>query len=117
MRRGIGESGPALKHLGGSQVTYISLARALRDFGDGFVAVLLPIYLTAIGLGPLEIGVVATLALLGSAFTMLAVGLVGSRVDRRTLLIAASGLMVATGIAFALSSTYAVVLLVSRGMA
>ena len=48
-------------------VGHIYLARALRDFGDGFVAVLLPVYLTAIGLGPLEVGVVATVALLGSA--------------------------------------------------
>ena len=28
-------------------------ARALRDFGDGFVAVLLPVYLLALGLTPL----------------------------------------------------------------
>ena len=47
--------------------TYLYAARALRDFGDGFVAVLLPVYLTALGLGALEVGVVATLALFGSA--------------------------------------------------
>ena len=45
----------------------IYAARALRDFGDGFVAVLLPVYLTTLGMGAFEIGVVATLALLGSA--------------------------------------------------
>ena len=28
---------------------YLYAARALRDFGDGFVAVLLPVYLTALG--------------------------------------------------------------------
>ena len=42
--------------------TRIYMARALRDFGDGFVAVLLPVYLTILGLGPLEIGIVATLS-------------------------------------------------------
>ena len=47
--------------------TYLYAARALRDFGDGFVAVLLPVYLTAIGLGAFEVGFVATLALFGSA--------------------------------------------------
>jgi MFS family permease len=92
---------------------YVYAARALRDFGDGFVAVLLPVYLTAIGLGALEVGIVATLALFGSALTTLGIGLLGARVDRRTLLIAASGLMIATGLAFAASSTYAVVLLVA----
>ena len=69
---------------------------------------LLPVYLTAIGLGPIEVGVVATFALLGSALMTLGIGLMGARLDQRHLLIAASGLMVATGILFALSSTYAV---------
>ena len=31
--------------------TKIYLARALRDFGDGFVALLLPVYLAARGFG------------------------------------------------------------------
>ncbi|MDX8463651.1 MFS transporter, partial [Mesorhizobium sp. VK2D] len=48
-------------------------ARAFRDFGDGFAAVLLPVYLASIGLGPLEIGVVATVALLGSALLTLGI--------------------------------------------
>src|ERR1700674_4882639 len=96
-----------------SPATYVYAARALRDFGDGFVAVLLPVYLTAIGLGPFEVGIVATLALFGSASMTLGIGLLGARVDRRSLLMAASGLMIATGLAFAISSTYAVVLVVA----
>jgi hypothetical protein len=48
-----------------SATTHVYIARAIRDFGDGFVALLLPVYLTALGLGPFEVGVVATLALLG----------------------------------------------------
>lgn len=98
---------------GGNPARFIYAARALRDFGDGFIAVLLPVHLTAIGLGAFEVGVVATLALFGSAVTTLGIGLLGARIDRRTLLIAASGLMIATGLAFAASSTYAVVLLVA----
>jgi MFS family permease len=94
-------------------VSCVYWARALRDFGDGFVAVLLPVYLTAIGLGALEVGIVATLALGGSALMTLGIGLIGSSADQRKLLIAASGLMIATGLAFAASNTYAVVLLVA----
>ncbi|HEX6001513.1 MAG TPA: MFS transporter [Hyphomicrobiaceae bacterium] len=94
-------------------IRQVNLARALRDFGDGFVAVLLPVYLTAIGLGALEVGVVATVALLGSASMTLGIGAFGSRSDQRKLLMAASGLMVATGLAFACASTYAAILLIA----
>ena len=97
----------------GSTVTYIYAARALRDLGDGFIAVLLPVYLIALGLGALEVGVVATAALFGSALMTLGIGTLGGRWDQRKLLMAASGLMIATGLAFACSSTYAVVLLVA----
>ncbi|HZX95108.1 MAG TPA: hypothetical protein VFE90_11360, partial [Myxococcales bacterium] len=38
----------------------ILVARGLRDFGDGLVAVLLPAYLVALGFGAAEIGAVAT---------------------------------------------------------
>jgi MFS family permease len=94
-------------------VRYLYLARALRDFGDGFIAILLPVYLTAIGLDALQVGIVATLALFGSALTTLLIGVVGAHVDQRTLLIAASGLMTLTGICFAASSAYFVIFLVA----
>lgn len=98
----------------GSAVTHrIYAARALRDFGDGFIAVLLPVHLTALGMDAFAIGLVATLALLGSATMTLAIGLWGARIDQRTLLIAAALLMAATGIAFALSTVAAVVLMIA----
>lgn len=76
-------------------------ARAIRDFGDGFVAVILPVYLTALGMSAFEVGVVATLALLGSALLTLGIGFLGARHDHRRLLLAASLLMTATGLAYA----------------
>ena len=88
-------------------------ARALRDFGDGFVAVLLPVYLTLIGLGAFEIGLVATASLLGSALMTLGIGTLGVRAGERRLLIAAAGLMTVTGLAFAVSSGIVVILLVA----
>ncbi len=91
----------------------IFLARAIRDFGDGFVAILLPVYLTALGLSAFEVGVVATLALLGSALLTLVIGLLGGSRDRRILLLAASALMAATGLAYAAASDYAILLLVA----
>lgn len=94
-------------------VAYVNAARALRDFGDGFVAVLLPVYLNALGLGALEVGIVATLALFGSALMTLGMGIFGAHADQRRLLIGASGLMFATGLACAASNTYAVILVVA----
>ncbi|MBM2854788.1 MAG: transporter [Steroidobacteraceae bacterium] len=93
--------------------TCLYAARAFRDFGDGFVAVLLVVYLTDLGLGAFQVGVVATLALFGSALMTLGIGLFGAAAGRRRLLIMASGLMIATGLAFAASSSYAVLLLVA----
>jgi MFS family permease len=76
-------------------------ARGLRAFGDGFVSLLLPVYLTALGLGPFHVGVVTTATLLGSAALTLWVGFAAQRIGRRRLLTAAALLMVATGLGFA----------------
>jgi MFS transporter len=75
-------------------------ARALRAFADGFIAVVLPAYLLALGLGQLEVGFVSTATLLGSALAVLAVGRWGHRFSIRRLLLAASLAMAATGVAF-----------------
>ena len=93
--------------------TKIYLARACRDFGDGFVAVLLPVYLVAIGVGAFGVGVVASLALLGSALTTLGIGYLGARTDHRRLLMISSVIMVVTGLAFATTSTFALILLIA----
>ncbi|HZM36367.1 MAG TPA: MFS transporter [Burkholderiales bacterium] len=91
----------------------VYLARGVRDFGDGFIAIVLPVYLTALGLSAFHVGVIATLALAGSALLTLGVGLLGARHDIRALLLAASALMAATGIAYAASGDYWVLLLVA----
>ncbi len=76
-------------------------ARALRAFADGFVAVLLPAYLLALGHGQLAVGLLSTATLFGSAFATLAVGRWGHRFALRRLLLAAAVLMTATGLGFA----------------
>ena len=96
-----------------STASHIFVARSIRDFGDGFVAILLPVYLITLGMSAFEVGVVATLALFGSALLTLAIGFLGARHDQRILLLAASALMAATGIAYASASEYAVLLLVA----
>jgi MFS family permease len=73
-------------------------ARALRGFGDGFAIILLPVYLSTLGYGPVEIGLVATAALLGSAATTLGVGVLARRYPLRNLLLLGAILMAATGL-------------------
>ena len=87
-----------------SPTTLICSARALRDFGDGFIVLLLPVYLSILGFDAFQIGLVATLALLGSALTTLAIGMIGTTYSTRTLLIASSALMTLTGLAFIAST-------------
>src|SRR6185437_15746358 len=80
--------------------------RGLRAFGDGFVSLLLPVYLTALGFDAFAIGVLTTATLLGSATLSLAVGFTAHRWGRRGLLVAASLLMIATGIGFLLETRF-----------
>lgn len=77
------------------------IGRALRAFTDGFVAILLPVYLLALGLGKWEVGLISTATLFGSALATLAVGQWGYRFPQRRLLLAAAWLMVATGLLLA----------------
>lgn len=100
-------------HVFPSPTAYLLAARALRDFSDGFVAILLPVYLTALGFTPFQVGVIATAALAGSALLTLAAGFLGARYDHRQLLLAAAGLMAATGVAFSLVHDYAILVVIA----
>jgi MFS family permease len=75
-------------------------ARGVRGFGDGFAVIILPAYLSAIGLSPAQIGIVATAALLGSSLLTLLVGFVAPRHDLRSMLMLGAALTVATGMVF-----------------
>lgn len=91
----------------------VLLARALRAFADGFVAVLLPAYLLALGMGTLQVGILSTATMFGSALGTLAVGAWGHRFPRAQLLRAAAVLMLATGIGFSASTSWWPLLLVA----
>jgi MFS family permease len=82
------------------------LARALRGFADGYVAVLLPAYLLALGFGQFDVGLLSTATLAGSALATLLVGAIGHRWRPRRLLGGAALLMAATGAGFAALSAF-----------
>ncbi|MDP1652399.1 MAG: MFS transporter [Rhodocyclaceae bacterium] len=82
------------------------IGRALRAFTDGYVAILLPAYLLALGLGKWDVGLISTATLLGSALMTLAVGQWGHRYSQRRLLLAAAWLMCFTGLLLAGFSSF-----------
>jgi MFS family permease len=84
----------------------ILATRALRGLADGAVSVILPSYLTAIGFSPLKVGAIVFGTLLGSAALTLWVGLATDRLGRRRVLLAASALMLLTGIGFATLTSF-----------
>lgn len=81
-------------------------ARALRAFGDGYVALLLPIYLSDLGFSSLAIGAIIASSLAGTAILTLWVGWVANRHSRRRLLLAAAVLMAATGLGFVVTQAF-----------
>ena len=80
--------------------------RALRGFADGAVSVLLPGYLAAIGFSSFQIAAIIFATLTGSAALTLWIGFVANRIGRRRVLIAACGLMLATGLGFTLVTAF-----------
>jgi len=82
--------------------------RALRMFGYGFLAVVLVLYLTALGFSGGEVGLLLSLTLLGDAAISLWLTTHADRLGRRRVLIAGAGLMLAAGLAFVATPAYAV---------
>jgi MFS family permease len=78
--------------------------RTMRMFGYGFLAVVLVLYLQAVGLDPLTIGIVLTLTLLGDTVISLWLTTHADRFGRRRVLVAGALLMVGAGIVFAATS-------------
>jgi MFS family permease len=79
----------------------ILAARGTRALGDGVVSLTLPLYLLALGYTPLQVGLVSTATLLGSALLSVTVGLHAARIGYRRALLGGALLMLATGVAFA----------------
>ncbi len=75
-------------------------ARGLRALADGYVSILLPAYLLALGRDAFEVGVLTTATLLGSAALTLFVGAITARFGHRRPLLAAAVLMILTGVGF-----------------
>jgi len=96
-----------------NHVIRLLVAKGLRAFGDGYVSLLLPLYLLGLGFSPLQVGIIATTTLVGSGLLTLVVGLHAWRYHYRSLLLAASVLMAGTGFGFALLTDFWPLMLVA----
>ncbi len=85
--------------------------RVLRMFGYGFLAVVLVLYLAALGLDALTIGAILTLTLVGDTLISLWLTTSADRIGRRRVLVAGSLLMVGAGVLFAATSAVPLLIL------
>ncbi|MFN0070151.1 MAG: MFS transporter [Chloroflexota bacterium] len=91
----------------------ILLARGLRTFGYGIVGVVLGVHVAELGLGGFELGVLLAAAFAGSTVFTILVVMHADRLGRRRSLRLFAGLMAVTGVAYAVSDQFWLLLLVS----
>ena len=85
----------------------------MRAFADGLISVLLPAYLFSLGYGAVEVGIVATGTLLGSAALTLGVGLFAGRLPQRLVALAGCALMIATGLSFSAAESFWLIVVIA----
>jgi predicted MFS family arabinose efflux permease len=88
----------------------IILTRTLRMFAYGFNALILALFFQSLDFKDSSIGLFYTLTLLGDVALSLFLTLVADALGRRKILLFGAGLMVLSGIAFAISSDYLILL-------
>ena len=80
--------------------------RAVRMFAFGGMSVVLALYLSALGFDGLQIGWLLSLTLTGDAIISLYISSVADRVGRAKMLMLGAGLMILSGVVFALSGNF-----------
>jgi MFS family permease len=109
----IGALGELIREMQAGIIRRLLWVRGLRALADGYVSLLLPIYLLSLGMSPLQVGAIATGTLLGSGVLTILVGLYAWRFNYRTLLLLTSVIMLATGVCFASLTDFWPLLLVA----
>lgn len=87
------------------------LARFLRLFGYGLLAVVLALYLDSMGFTDPQIGLLLTLTLLGDTLVSLWLTTTADRVGRKRILLLGAALMVGAGAVFASAENYVVLVI------
>lgn len=96
-----------------ADVKILSFQRYIRFFAYGGSTLILAFYLSSLGASDQEIGLFMTLTLLGDVIISLGLTVVADSIGRRRILAVGALLMSASGVVFALSSNYWVLVLAS----
>ena len=91
-------------------IVLLFTARCIRMFGYGLLAVVVVLYLDAVGLSGAQIGLLLALTLLGDAAISLWLTTHADRLGRRRVLLLGAVLLLAGGLAFAATPVFAVLL-------
>lgn len=91
------------------------IGRGLRSLSQGFLAIIVPLYLALLGFGAVQIGVLFAAGALAGAVLTAVVGMLSDRLGRTAVLVAIAVLSVGGGLAFALSGDF-VVLVLAAGL-
>jgi predicted MFS family arabinose efflux permease len=94
-------------------VRFLYLQRFFRLFAYGATFIILVHFLSSLGISDEHVGVFMTLTMLGDVVISFILTLITDQVGRRKVLAAGAILMACSGVTFALSSTYWVLLLAS----
>jgi MFS family permease len=92
-------------------VRLLFATRSIRLFAYGFLSIVLALYLEAVGLGKVQIGLLMTLTLLGDAGVTLWITTSADRIGRKRMLVFGAFLMVLSGVVFLLTSDFTLLLI------
>ena len=92
-------------------LTLLFGGRGLRSLAQGYLAVIVPLYLAQLGFDAVHLGILFTASAIASAVLASAVGFLSDRFGRKTFLILISLLMAGGGLVFALSGNFLVLVL------
>ncbi len=91
-------------------LTLLFAGRGLRSLTQGYLSIVVPLYLAALGYSAVQLGLVFTAASVGSAILAATVGLLSDRYGRKTFLVILGLLTAVGGVVFAASSSFVVLL-------
>ena len=85
---------------------WLFVLRVLRSISQGYLGLILPLYLVALGYGAMELGFLLAVGAVYAAAASMVIGLVADRFGRRNSIIVISLMFMVGGIGFALSHSF-----------